>query len=841
MGNIYEVGVGFFKVSFADALNRAGDGDTIILSEGFYYLNDTFELNRNISIVARDSDIGKVVISNTFTLLKGVKVSFKNINFSGDFLTNIFFVANGSQLILENCHLESGDILQEYGDITSATYYPLLFSDNAKINLVQSEVHETVFQSAILGQNQSELNISNSSVSGVQLYSQTSLECFNTDFLTFIQVFGASKINARGKLGIYGNHTWQVLHLVEGSHATIETLFSHHWTELEIGVYESSLDIKEYDFADGCGVKVKHRNSTLNGMIVGLTFLEQVDLNNNPIEDFNNVTPTLEQASISPKNPLGELNQLIGLTSVKEQVQEFIATVELNKRRSQMGLPTQEIVLHSLFLGNPGTGKTTVARLLGDLLFHAGVIRKNKLIEVDRDRLVGTIIGKTEEITLAKLEEARGGILFVDEAYTLNNGSSNDFGKIAVNTIMKFMEDNRDDIMIIFAGYHDEMQNFLGLNPGISSRVPNVFDFEDYSDDEIFSIGKAGLLKLGYQFDEEYYRKAIIKAYRKEVVKSNARFARNFNDAISKALASRVRGENGVDLTRVMNEDIAAVVGGIDEDSDQKIQELLDELNGLVGLAPVKSYVSNLVKKVAVDKRLEEQLGTTIENPTYHMLFTGNPGTGKTTVARIVGELFYHLGILSSKQVKEVNRPDLVGQYKGHTAEKTKQVVTAAMGGVLFVDEAYQLKQSESDDFGMEAVQTLITELENHRSDFIAIFAGYTADMERFLDVNEGMRSRIPIKIEFPDYSPKEIGEIVKLGLTKQWNIGAYPIVERVAEVYRQIPTKEKANARWARNLVDEIVNNHKNWIFDNNPENLLCIHPDVLTSAIEGKFYKGE
>ncbi|NQP16549.1 AAA family ATPase [Streptococcus suis] len=838
MRNIYEVGVGFLKHNFLDAVQKAKSGDTIIVSEGFYELPELLEVTESISIVAKDLDIGKVFITMPIKISSGAKVFIRNINFVGDFLTNNLQVYYSSELHLENCRIERGNLTQDYVDVSNCSYYPLLFVNNGVLQLNNCEVLDFTFDNAILLKGQSKLFVENCSLDGVKLFGQSSIEVYDSDFKKYLQLYEGSKAIGKGNFGIYGGHKWYPIYLNGSSSAQIETLFSHNWTYLELKVEDSQLEVKQVNFAEDCSVKIFYDNSSTVQAVIPILLEATSDELEPSITEEDIESPELIEGLEPKNNAMNELQNMIGLNSVKEKVNEFISIVKFNQKRKEQGLPTQNIVLHSLFLGNPGTGKTTVARLLGELLYEAGVIKENKLVEVDRDRLVGPYRGHTEKITSAKLEEARGGIFFVDEAYTLNNGDDQDFGKIAVNTIMKFMEDNRDDIMVIFAGYTDEMQNFLGLNPGLASRVSNEFNFEDYSADEIFEIGKVGLHKMGYQFDEEYYKRAIVKAYQKEVTKSNARFVRNFNESIAKVLASRLMKNLSDDITTITNEDISLAVGGELVDSEQRIQELLDELNSLVGLQPVKEFVTKLVKKAKVNKKLEETIGTHANRPTYHMIFTGNPGTGKTTVARIIGEIFYHLGFLGRKTVKEVSRPDLVAGYQGQTALKTKEVLTAAMGGVLFVDEAYQLKQSERDEFGIEAIEALITALENHRSDFIAIFAGYTKEMEAFLDVNSGMRSRIPITIEFPDYSPEEIGEIVRLGLIKHWSIGDYPVVEQVAEIYSQIPKNQQANARWARNLIEEIVTNHTEWLYDNNPDDVLAIHPDVLRSTILGKIY---
>ena len=166
---------------------------------------------------------------------------------------------------------------------------------------------------------------------------------------------------------------------------------------------------------------------------------------------------------------------------MKEQVEQFVAMAEFNQKRAEQGGIVEDTTLHSLFLGNPGTGKTTVARILGNILFQKGVIKQKKFIEVSRSNLVGGYQGQTALKTREVLESALGGVLFIDEAYTLYTGLNDDFGKEALDEVLKFMEDHRRDIVIIFAGYTKEMHDFLQVNSGLQSRIPTTFDFEDYS------------------------------------------------------------------------------------------------------------------------------------------------------------------------------------------------------------------------------------------------------------------------------------------------------------------------------------------------------------------------
>jgi stage V sporulation protein K len=266
-----------------------------------------------------------------------------------------------------------------------------------------------------------------------------------------------------------------------------------------------------------------------------------------PIEYFGEMTA------------LERLNGMIGLQSIKADIKEFIAITEMNKTREEKGLGSANLTLHSLFLGNPGTGKTTVARIVGEVLSEKGIIKENKLIETSRSDLVGQYVGATALKTREVLESALGGVLFIDEAYTLANGSANDFGLEAVNEILKFMEDHRDNIVIIFAGYTDEMKKFLELNEGLKSRIPNVFTFEDYTPDELFQIGLNELHGQNYEVDETDYRDLIHHNFELSNDFSNGRWVRNLNERIIRKLAVRLYDQKNADMSKITTEDLLAV------------------------------------------------------------------------------------------------------------------------------------------------------------------------------------------------------------------------------------------------------------------------------------------
>ena len=517
-------------------------------------------------------------------------------------------------------------------------------------------------------------------------------------------------------------------------------------------------------------------------------------------------TPGVDTTGEDAADPLAEIEAMTGLATVKRQIRRFTRMVQYNQLRAREGKTTTPMVMHSLFLGSPGTGKTTVARLLGQALFRAGAIPTDTFVEVSgRADLVGDTIGSSAKLTHAVLERARGGVLFIDEAYTLYKSHANQFAEEAVDTILTFMENHRDEIVVVFAGYAEQMQDLLEMNPGLKSRVTNRFDFEDYTPAEVAEIGYRELLAGDHTVDEQLYRRLVATAYQRSAEGGNGRWARNVNQELVAILAERVveTAPDAVDISHISDEDLYALVGGGSEDSGDRVEELLGELDAMVGLAPVKEWVRRLVNRARVERRRMERDGTT-SRPTYHMVFAGNPGTGKTTVARVVAELFHNLGVLQTPTVKETDRSRLVGQFVGDTERNTTRAVDEAMGGVLFVDEAYQLYVEDFPrDFGRQAIETLLPRLENDRDKFVAVFAGYSDEMGGFLAANSGLRSRVPLWIEFPDYSPKEVGQIVVARLSSTWDIDAEHVARAAAEAYAV--AGDRSNGRWARNFAEDV------------------------------------
>ncbi|MFQ7459576.1 MAG: AAA family ATPase [Faecalibacterium prausnitzii] len=238
------------------------------------------------------------------------------------------------------------------------------------------------------------------------------------------------------------------------------------------------------------------------------------------------------------------------------------------------------------------------------------------------------------------------------------------------------------------------------------------------------------------------------------------------------------------------------------------VEEIRKELNDLVGLAPVKEYVFGLADNIQVQQR-RAAAGLKTASLSMHMIFTGNPGTGKTTIARLVAKYLKAIGALKGGQLVEVSRGDLVGRYTGHTAPLTNSVIQSALGGVLFIDEAYSLYRGEQDSFGLEAIDTLVKGMEDHRDELVVILAGYTKEMETFLTANSGLASRFPNKIEFPDYTADELLDITNVLARGK----GYRLAESCTEPLRGYYERRQAedartagNGRLARNTLEKAI-----------------------------------
>ena len=546
------------------------------------------------------------------------------------------------------------------------------------------------------------------------------------------------------------------------------------------------------------------------GMVDEASFINEIceDIIYNKFKDFvkdDNLNskdlPQIEQNNKLEQN-LKKLDELVGITEVKYRVKEIMKYIEYQKKIGE----SQTVNLNMIFKGDAGTGKTTVAKLLAELLYDMGAIKTNKVVEVAGKDLIGEHLGQTAPKTQKIIDSAIDGVLFIDEAQTImTSKGSADYPSECIATLCNNIDMYKDRLVIIFAGYTKEMNNFKTKNQGLASRIGFEIEFESFTLDELTDIFKLKLEQKEFELEDGAIDK-VRNIIQKAKIAKNFGNARYIDTLFEKVVLTHAMEATDENLKLITNDDIIRMEKTI-LSKERTVDDVLKDLNSLIGLQDIKNIIDGFVSVLEFNKKVDHQ-----NDFNLHMIFKGNAGTGKTTVARLIADIYYSLGYIKKNKVTEVQSQDLIGEWLGQTGPKTQAVIDSAIDGVLFIDEAYSLMEHKgsSASYTAECIATLLKAMEDYKGRLIVIFAGYTEEMIQFRDLNPGLKSRIGFELTFSDYSVDELVKIFEKKIKDyKFNLDkdAIPKVRAILEEAKKV--ENFGNGRFVDNMIQKIIVEH--------------------------------
>lgn len=511
--------------------------------------------------------------------------------------------------------------------------------------------------------------------------------------------------------------------------------------------------------------------------------------------------PEIKQDSALDEN-LEKLNRLVGLAEVKYRVKEITKYLEFQRKIGE----EKAVNLNMIFKGEAGTGKTTVAKILADLLYGMGAIKSNKVIEVSGKDLIGEHLGQTAPKTQKVIDSALDGVLFIDEAQTImTSKGSADYPAECIATLCNNIDVYKDRLVIIFAGYTKEMNTFKTKNQGLASRIGFEVEFEEFTLDELTEIFKLKLEDKGFSLENGAIDK-VRNIIQKAKIAKNFGNARYIDTLFEKIVLTHAMEATDETLKVITNDDVVRMEKTILA-KERTVEDVLKDLNSLIGLKEIKDVIGGFVSVLEFNKKIDHQ-----NDFNMHMIFKGNAGTGKTTVARLIADIYYSLGYIKKNKVTEVQSQDMIGEWLGQTGPKTQAVIDSAIDGVLFIDEAYSLMEHKGStaSYTAECIATLLKAMEDYKGRLIVIFAGYTEEMIQFRDLNPGLKSRIGFELTFSDYSVDELVQIFK----KKVKDYKFNLEEEAIDKVRSILEDAKkvenfGNGRFVDNMLQKVIVEH--------------------------------
>lgn len=490
------------------------------------------------------------------------------------------------------------------------------------------------------------------------------------------------------------------------------------------------------------------------------------------------------------ESPEKKLEEMEGLDQVKLQLDKIWALVENDVRQGK------KHSFHMIFEGNPGTGKTTVARLVGQIFKTKNILKRGHFVEVTGSQLLGVNPGDSKDKTLEVLNHALDGILFLDEAYSLIPGEEEDnsITEVAVDTLTGFMESNKERLVVIAAGYPKDMQKFLDSNEGLAGRFRYRIHFDDYDPKTLKKIfDKNNQYKMSRALEEkvqeifEWAYESRGKGF------GNARFALNLLQKIESNFLLRCKNEKisiheaEMDVVDIPDE------FGLIKKGPEFIESALDELKDLENLNEVKKVLEKFRDDILFSRFIT---GKIRKLKKLNFVFMGNPGTGKTTVAYKMGKILFNLGILPSPEVIKVGAEDLIKGYVGQTGRNVKKIFRQAKGKVLFIDEAHNLipyLPGTKTDFQGSVINTMVNLLTDPEYDgnMAVILAGYPEEMKRLIKTDLGLDRRFPYKILFENFSDETLLQIFLNELKRRGYKYEAGVPQKALEYFSKIPRNE--------------------------------------------------
>jgi Holliday junction resolvasome RuvABC ATP-dependent DNA helicase subunit len=507
-----------------------------------------------------------------------------------------------------------------------------------------------------------------------------------------------------------------------------------------------------------------------------------------------------EQTSAELSAPLRELNGLIGLRGVKHEVTALINLMKMAQVRQQRGLPMPPMSRHLVFAGPPGTGKTTVARLYGSVLAELGILAKGHMVEAARADLVGQYIGSTAIKTTELVTKALGGVLFIDEAYTLSAGSGGsgpDFGQEAIDALMKMMEDHRDELVVIVAGYSELMEQFLASNPGLASRFTRTVEFPNYSVEELVTITSNLCEKHYYELTDDAV--VALTTYFDRTPKNatfgNGRVARKLFEAMINNQASRLAtapASTETQLNRLTAADIEPELAGLAELPVERTArpDAATDPRGAVAASRSWARIAGLVGATTVREAIGD---TAVELCDLHVrrraygrsgnvVIAGRPGTGRAEFARLYAMLLSELRLVPvGHQVRVSTRDQLAPQWAGQAGDLVRAALREAAGGVLIVE-------ATGDDQGAEVVGALTEQIRVSPGDPVVVLVGEPADVAALRAVVPGVAEAFAREWTVPPYSAPELGEIAVRHLLSRGHIVGDDVRAAITELAGGLP-----------------------------------------------------